>query len=91
MIVNAGDTQIMWEGDPITGPATEHTVEQALALIPHSDGDYLAGATVLPDGRVAVVIVLDDRGDAVPADTGNVNGSTVAGNVRSAYNAAKGL
>jgi len=37
------------------------------------------------------VMVLDDRGAGVEADTGNVNGSTVAGRVRDAYNAAKGL
>ena len=42
-------------------------------------------------GRVAVVMVLDDRGPGVPADTGNVNGSTVASAVRSAYNVAKGV
>jgi hypothetical protein len=46
---------------------------------------------VLPDDRVAVVMVLDDRGPGVPADTGNVNGSTVASAVRSAYNVAKGV
>jgi hypothetical protein len=45
----------------------------------------------MPDGRVAVVMVLDDRGDGVSADTSNVNGSTVAGRVRDAYNQAKGV
>jgi len=40
---------------------------------------------------VAVVMVLDNRGDGVPADTSNVSGSTVAGRVRDAYNAAMGV
>lgn len=91
MNVTAGATQDTWVGDPISGPATELTVEQALALIPHSDADYTCLGVVLPDDRVAVVMVLDDRGAGVPADTGNVNGSTVAGAVRAAYNAAKGV
>ena len=91
MNVTAGATQDMWVGDPITGPATELTVEQALGLIPRTDADYTCVGVVLPDDRVAVVMVLDDRGAGVPADTGNVNGSTVAGAVRAAYNAAKGV
>ena len=90
MNVAAGATQDTWIGDPITGPATELTVEQALGLIPRTDADYTCAGVVLPDNRVAVVMVLDDRG-GLPADTGNVNGSTVAGAVRAAYNAAKGV
>ena len=91
MNVVSGDTLTVWEGDPTEGPATELTVEQADAEIPHSDSDYTCVGVVMPDGRVAVVMVLDDRGDGVEAGTGNVNGSTVAGAVRSAYNAAKGV
>jgi hypothetical protein len=91
MRVITGDTLTVWEGDPTEGPATEQTVEQADAEIPHSDTDYTCAGVVLPDGRVAVVMVLDDRGAGVPADTGNVNGSTVAGAVRTAYDEAKGL
>jgi hypothetical protein len=91
MRVITGSTLTVWEGDPTEGPATELTVEQADAEIPHTDDDYTAGAVVMPDGRVAIVMVLDDRGDGVPADTGNVNGSSVAAAVRNAYNAAKGV
>jgi hypothetical protein len=91
MRVITGDTLTVLEGDPTEGPATELTVEQADAEIPHSDSDYTCVGVVMPDGRVAVVMVLDDRGDGIPADTSNVNGSTVAGAVRSAYNVAKGV
>ena len=70
---------------------TTDQYEQADADIPHGDVDYTCQGIELPDGRVAVVMVLDDRGPGVEADTGNVNGSTVAGRVRDAYNAAKGL
>ena len=91
MNVTAGTTQDMWVGDPITGPATELTVEQADAEIAHTDDDYTCVGVELPDGRVAVVMVLDNRGEGVPADTSNVNGSSVASAVRNAYNAAMGV
>ena len=90
MNVTAGQTQDVWIGDPTQGPATELTVEETMGQIPHTDADYTCAGVVLPDNRVAVVMVLDDRG-GLPADTGNVNGSTVAAAVRSAYNVAKGL
>jgi hypothetical protein len=91
MNVITGATLTVWEGDPTEGPATELTVEQADAEIPHTDDDYTAAGVQLPDGRVAVVMVLDNRGAGVPADTSNVNGSSVAAAVRAAYNAAMGV
>ncbi len=91
MIVVSGDTLTVWEGDPTEGPATELTVEQADAEIAHTDDDYTCVGVQLPDGRVAVVMVLDNRGEGVPADTSNVNGSSVASAVRNAYNAAMGV
>lgn len=65
--------------------------EACAADIPHTDVDYTAQGLVLPDGRVAVVMVLDDRGAGVPADTTNMTGSVLASRIRAAYNAAKGL
>ncbi len=65
--------------------------EDCAADIPHTDVDYTAQGLVLPDGRVAVVMVLDDRGAGVPADTTNMTGSVLASRIRAAYNAAKGL
>ena len=65
--------------------------EVADAAIPHGDPDYTTAGILLPDGRVAVVMVLDDRGEGVPADASNVSGSTVASRVRNAYDAARGL
>ena len=91
MRVITGDTLTVWEGDPTEGPATQLPGVHAVAEIPHSASAYPCVGVVMPDGRVAVVMVLDDRGDGVEAGTGNVNGSTVAGAVRNAYNAAKGV
>jgi hypothetical protein len=92
MILVTGPTQTITLGDVLSGDTvTTDQYEQADADIPHGDVDYTCQGIELPDGRVAVVMVLDDRGAGVEADTGNVNGSTVAGRVRDAYNAAKGL
>jgi hypothetical protein len=78
-------------GGPHPGEEGEpHMVHEARFVI--AEGDHLdAGAAVLDDGRVAVVVVVDDLGDGVSASTDNVHGSTVAGRVRNAYDAAKGL
>jgi len=92
MILVTGPTQAITLGDVLSGDTvTTDQYEQADADIPHGDVDYTCQGIVLPDGRVAVVMVLDDRGAGVEADTSNVNGSTVAGRVRDAYNDAKGL
>lgn len=92
MFLATGPTQTITMGDVLSGDTvTTDQYEQADADIPHGDGDYTCQGIELPDGRVAVVMVLDDRGAGVEADTGNVNGSTVAGRVRDAYNDAKGL
>ena len=92
MLLTTGATQTMMIGDPAEGEASStDQYEQADADIPHGDSDYTCQGVVMPDGRVAVVMVLDDRGDGVSADTSNVNGSTVAGRVRDAYNQAKGV
>lgn len=92
MILVTGETQTITIGDVLAGdPVVEDQYEQADADIAHGDDDYTCEGVEMPDGRVAVVMVLDDRGPGVQADTGNVSGSTVAGRVRDAYNAAKGL
>ena len=92
MLLTTGPTLTITYGDATEGePTTTDLYEQADADIPHGDGDYTCQGVELPDGRVAVVMVLDNRGDGVPADTSNVNGSTVAGRVRDAYNDAMGL
>lgn len=92
MFLVTGPTQTITMGDVLSGDTvTTDQYEQADADIPHGDVDYTCQGIELPDGRVAVVMVLDDRGPGVEADTSNVNGSTVAGRVRDAYNAAKGL
>ena len=92
MIIVTGPTQAITLGDVLSGDTvTTDQYEQADADIPHGDVDYTCQGIELPDGRVAVVMVLDDRGEGVEADTSNVNGSTVAGRVRDAYNDAKGL
>ena len=54
------------------------------------DSDMDTVGIVMADGRVMVCMVLPDLGD-VPADANNISGSTVAGNVRKAMNAARGL
>ena len=87
MIVSGSITQTMSLGD---GDGVQQS-EVAEAAIPHSDPDYTSLGLVLPDGRVAVVMILDDRGAGVQADTGNLNGSTVASRIRHAYNEAKGV
>lgn len=87
MIIETGPTQQVDVSDG-RGP---QPYEEVVAEIPHTDGDYTCQGVELPDGRVAVVMVLDDRGDGVPANTANVSGSTVAGRVRDAYTAAKGV
>jgi hypothetical protein len=92
MLLTTGPTLSITFGDATEGDATTTDLyEQADADIPHGDDDYTCQGVELPDGRVAVVMVLDDRGDGVSADTSNVNGSTVAGRVRDAYNQAKGV
>ncbi len=92
MILVTGPTQTITLGDVLSGDTvTTDQYEQADADIPHGDVDYTCQGIELPDGRVAVVMVLDNRGDGVPADTSNVSGSTVAGRVRDAYNAAMGV
>tara|TARA_R110002073_G_scaffold42262_3_gene118557 strand:+ start:886 stop:1149 length:264 start_codon:yes stop_codon:yes gene_type:complete len=87
MIVLGGTTQTMSLGD---GDGVQQC-EVSEAAIPHSVPDYTTAGILLPDGRVAVVMVLDDRGEGVPADASNVNGSTVASRIRNAYDAARGL
>ncbi|MCH9834640.1 hypothetical protein K0U83_03215 [bacterium] len=87
MIIVGGPTQQIDVSDG-TGA---RPYEEVAADIPHTDVDYTAQGIVLPDGRVAVVMVLDDRGDGVPADSSNTNGSTIAAQVRAAYNAARGV
>lgn len=92
MLLTTGPTLTITYGDATEGEATTTDLyEQADADIPHGDGDYTCQGVELPDGRVAVVMVLDNRGAGVPADTSNVSGSAVAGRVRDAYNAAMGL
>ncbi len=92
MILATGPTQTITLGDVLSGDTvTTDQYEQADADIPHGDDDYTCEGIEMPDGRVAVVMVLDDRGAGVQADTANVSGSVVAGRVRDAYNAAKGL
>ncbi len=92
MILATGPTQTITLGDVLAGdPVVVDQYEQADADIPHGDDDYTCEGIEMPDGRVAVVMVLDDRGPGVEADTGNVSGSVVARRVRDAYNAAKGL
>ena len=87
MIIVGGPTQQIDVSDG-TGA---RPYEEVAADISHTDVDYTTSGIVLPDGRVAVVMVLDDRGDGVPADTANVNGSVVADRIRSSYNTAKGV
>jgi hypothetical protein len=87
MIIETGPTQQVDVSDG-RGP---QPYEEAVAEVPHTDEDYTCQGVELPDGRVAVVMVLDDRGAGVAADTSNVNGGTVAGRVRDAYDAAKGV
>lgn len=87
MIITGGSTQQI----DVTDGAGAQPYEECVADIPHADVDYTAQGLVLPDGRVAVVMVLDDRGAGVPADTTNMTGSVLASRIRAAYNAAKGL
>lgn len=53
--------------------------------------DYETSSIELEDGRVMIIIVLDDRGDNVMSDSSNTNTDIVADAVRDAYNSAKGL
>ena len=92
MLLTTGPTLTITYGDATEGEATTtDQYEQVEADIAHGDDDYTCNGVELPDGRVAVVMILDDRGAGIPADTGNVSGSTVAGRVRDAYDEAKGL
>jgi hypothetical protein len=86
MIIVSGPTQQIDVSDG-QGP---QPYEEVATNIPHTDSDYTATGVVLPDGRVAVVMILDSRGDN-PATTSNMNGSTMASRIRSAYNTAKDL
>jgi len=87
MIIEGGPTQQI----DISDGRGAQPYEECAADIPHTDVDYTAQGLVLPDGRVAVVMVLDDRGAGVPADTTNMTGSVLASRIRAEYNAAKGL
>ena len=60
-------------------------------LVVSSTDDYETTSIELEDGRVLVIMVLDDRGDGQASDTSNTNGTTVASRVRTAYDTAKGL
>ena len=86
MIIVGGPTQQI---DVSDGRGAQ-PYEEIAADIPHTDSDYTATGGVLPDGRVAVVMILDSRGND-PATTSNMNGSTMASRIRSAYNTAKDL
>ena len=86
MIIVGGPTQQI----DISDGRGAQPYEEIAADIPHTDSDYTATGVVLPDGRVAVVMILDSRGDN-PATTSNMNGSTMASRLRSAYNTAKDL
>ena len=73
-------------------PATMQVREECQITLRSSmaDGDMDAVGVVMPDGRVMVCMILPDLKN-VPADTININGSTVAGNARKAMHAARGL
>jgi len=60
-------------------------------LIVSSTEDYETASIELDDGRVLVIMILDDRGAGEASDTSNTNGTSVASKVRTSYNTAKGL
>lgn len=77
-------TVLRWSGE-------ETYSADDVKLIVSSTDDYETTSIELEDGRVLVIMVLDDRGDGQASDTSNTNGTTVASRVRTAYDTAKGL
>lgn len=73
-----------WDGGEI------YNSDDATTIVADTS-DYETTSIELNDGRVMVIIVLDDRGNGVSSDGVNTDTDTVADNVRNAYNSAKGL
>tara|TARA_E500000305_G_C3891730_1_gene174547 strand:+ start:104 stop:361 length:258 start_codon:yes stop_codon:yes gene_type:complete len=77
-------TVLRWDGEEI------YTADD-VKLIVSSTEDYETASIELADGRVLVIMILDDRGAGEASDTSNTNGTSVASKVRTSYNTAKGL
>ena len=73
-----------WDGEEIYSA-------NDVRIVVSSTSDYETTSVVLDDGRVLVVMVLDDRGTDTPANDTNINTDIVADAIRDAYNNAKQL
>jgi len=73
-----------WEGEEIYSA-------NDVRIVVSSTSDYETTSVVLDDGRVLVVMVLDDRGTDTPANDTNTNTDIAADAIRDAYNNAKQL
>lgn len=73
-----------WDGEEIYSA-------NDVRIVVSSTSDYETTSVVLDDGRVLVVMVLDDRGTDTPANDTNTNTDIVADAIRDAYNNAKQL
>ncbi|HAW79080.1 MAG TPA: hypothetical protein DCX27_04780 [Balneola sp.] len=77
-------TVLRWSGE-------ETYSADDVKLVVSSTEDYETASIELADGRVLVIMILDDRGAGEASDTSNTNGTSVASKVRTSYNTAKGL
>ena len=73
-----------WDGEEIYSA-------NDVRIVVSSTSDYETTSVVLDDGRVLVVMVLDDRGADTPANDTNTNTDIAADAIRDAYNNAKQL
>ena len=73
-----------WDGEEIYSA-------NDVRIVVSSTSDYETTSVVLDDGRVLVVMVLDDRGANTPANDTNINTDITADAIRDAYNNAKQL
>ena len=73
-----------WDGEEIYSA-------NDVRIVVSSTSDYETTSVVLDDGRVLVVMVLDDRGTDTPANDTNTNTDIAADAIRDAYNNAKQL
>ena len=73
-----------WDGEEIYSA-------NDVRIVVSSTSDYETTSVVLDDGRVLVVMVLDDRGTDTPANDTNINTDITADAIRDAYNNAKQL
>lgn len=73
-----------WDGEEIYSA-------NDVRIVVSSTSDYETTSVVLDDGRVLVVMVLDDRGTDTPANDTNTNTDITADAIRDAYNNAKQL